>query len=121
MAPLAAQTAVRPIEAPAHTLRELIARHARETPGAPAIGGVAQAPLDYQRRQTLKNAERYITPELKEFEDKVLSANSKALAREKILYDALLDTLIIDLAELQQSAYSLAELDVLQRPVRLGL
>ena len=70
-------------------------------------------PTHFIRRQTLKNAERYITPELKEFEDKVLSANSKALAREKHLYDTLLDTLMTDLAALQQSAYSLAELDVL--------
>ena len=70
-------------------------------------------PAHFIRRQTLKNAERYITPELKEFEDKVLSANSKALAREKHLYDVLLDALLLELAPLQQSAYSLAELDVL--------
>jgi DNA mismatch repair protein MutS len=50
-------------------------------------------PEDYQRRQTLKGAERYITPELKSFEEKVLSARERALAREKALYDALLDTL----------------------------
>jgi len=70
-------------------------------------------PADYIRRQTLKNAERYITPQLKEFEDRVLSANSKALAREKLLYDQLLDSLGDLLAPLQQTAYSLAELDVL--------
>jgi DNA mismatch repair protein MutS len=70
-------------------------------------------PADYIRRQTLKNAERYITPELKLFEEKVLSANSKALAREKHLYDALLETLAADLSALQRSAYALAELDVL--------
>ncbi len=72
-----------------------------------------EVPADYIRRQTLKNAERYITPELKEFEDKVLSANSKALAREKQLYEELLETLAADLIPLQESAWSLAELDVL--------
>jgi DNA mismatch repair protein MutS len=71
-------------------------------------------PVHYMRRQTLKNAERYITPELKEYEDKVLSAGSKALTREKALYDALLETLAADLAALQASAFALAELDVLQ-------
>ncbi|MCB1672165.1 MAG: DNA mismatch repair protein MutS [Pseudomonadales bacterium] len=71
------------------------------------------APADYIRRQTLKNAERFITPELKEFEDKVLSAKSKALAREKQLYDDLLETLAAELAALQTSAAALAELDVL--------
>ncbi|MCP5358060.1 MAG: DNA mismatch repair protein MutS [Pseudomonadales bacterium] len=70
-------------------------------------------PADYIRRQTLKNAERFITPELKEFEDKVLSANSKALSREKALYDALLETLAEDLAPLLGSAAALAELDLL--------
>jgi DNA mismatch repair protein MutS len=72
-----------------------------------------QMPADYQRRQTLKNAERFITPELKLFEDKVLSANSKALAREKALYDALLETVADDLGSLLHSAAALAELDVL--------
>ena len=72
-----------------------------------------QMPADYQRRQTLKNAERFITPELKLFEDKVLSANSKALAREKALYDALLETVADDLGSLLRSAAALAELDVL--------
>lgn len=70
-------------------------------------------PADYQRRQTLKNAERFITPELKTFEDKVLSANAKALAREKALYEALLDTIAEDLIALQKSAAGLSELDVL--------
>ena len=70
-------------------------------------------PADYQRRQTLKNAERFITPELKTFEDKVLSANSKALSREKELYDALLETVAADLNALLLSAAALAELDVL--------
>ncbi|MDO7910846.1 DNA mismatch repair protein MutS [Pseudomonas sp. 22-AL-CL-001] len=72
-----------------------------------------QAPGDYIRRQTLKGAERFITPELKAFEDKALSAKSRALAREKMLYDALLETLIGHLAPLQDTAAALAELDVL--------
>ncbi|WP_296264942.1 DNA mismatch repair protein MutS [Pseudomonas sp. UBA6562] len=72
-----------------------------------------QAPGDYIRRQTLKGAERFITPELKAFEDKALSAKSRALAREKLLYDALLETLIEHLAPLQDSAAALAEVDVL--------
>ncbi len=73
----------------------------------------AQAPVEYQRRQTLKNAERYITPELKTFEDKALSAKSRALAREKLLYEELLTTLNEDLQALQASADAVAELDVL--------
>ena len=72
-----------------------------------------QAPADYIRRQTLKGAERFITPELKEFEDKALSARSRALAREKLLYEQLLDLLNEDLAALQTCAGALAELDVL--------
>ncbi len=72
-----------------------------------------QAPADYIRRQTLKNAERFITPQLKEFEDKVLSAKSKSLAREKQLYEELLEHLVQHLKALQENAYSLAELDVL--------
>ena len=71
------------------------------------------APADYIRRQTLKGAERFITPELKAFEDKALSAKSRALAREKLLYDELLEHLIGHLADLQDSAAALAELDVL--------
>ncbi len=70
-------------------------------------------PAEYIRRQTLKNAERYITPELKEFEDKALSAKSKALAREKQLYDELLELIAAELAPLQESSAALAELDVL--------
>ena len=70
-------------------------------------------PPEYMRRQTLKNAERFITPELKEFEDKVLSAKSKSLSREKQLYTELLDTLAINLSLLQSSAVAIAELDVL--------
>ena len=76
-------------------------------------GQSAQAPADYIRRQTLKGAERFITPELKTFEDKALSARSRALAREKQLYEELLDRLNEDLARLQDSAAGLAELDVL--------
>lgn len=72
-----------------------------------------QAPADYIRRQTLKNAERFITPQLKEFEDKVLSAKSKSLAREKQLYEELLEHLAQHIKALQENAYSLAELDVL--------
>lgn len=72
-----------------------------------------QAPADYQRRQTLKGAERFITPELKSFEDKALSAQSRALAREKQLYEELLEIFIGHLAPLQDSAAALAELDVL--------
>ncbi len=71
------------------------------------------APVDYIRRQTLKNAERFITPELKSFEDKALSARSRALAREKALYDELLERLAEQLAALQDTAQALAELDVL--------
>ncbi|MBD9482181.1 DNA mismatch repair protein MutS [Pseudomonas sp. PDM14] len=71
------------------------------------------APADYIRRQTLKGAERFITPELKEFEDKALSAKSRALAREKLLYDELLELLIGHLGPLQDTAAALAELDVL--------
>jgi len=74
----------------------------------------ADLPAEYVRRQTLKNAERFITPELKEFEDRVLSSQSKALAREKSLYDALLETLCADLAALLRSTEALCELDVLQ-------
>ncbi len=71
------------------------------------------APVDYIRRQTLKNTERFITPELKAFEDKALSGKSRSLAREKSLYDHLLDTLVEQLAPLQECALHLAELDVL--------
>jgi len=70
-------------------------------------------PDDYRRRQTLKNAERYITPELKTFEDKALSANDRALAREKFLYEQLLDQLAPFIPQLQRIAAAIAELDVL--------
>ncbi len=69
-------------------------------------------PADYQRKQTLKAVERYITPALKEHEDKVLSARSRAMQREKILYDDLLEQLLAQLNTLTNSAEGLAELDV---------
>jgi DNA mismatch repair protein MutS len=88
-------------------------------------GQADKAPANYVRRQTLKGAERYITPELKEFEDKVLSARERALGRERILYDSILDELTVGLADLQESASGLAELDVLvcfaDRAVALNL
>ena len=88
-------------------------------------GQAEKAPADYIRRQTLKGAERYITPELKSFEDKVLSARERALAREKLLYDDLLEQLLPHLPALQVSAAALAELDVLanfaERALRLNL
>ncbi|MCS3434044.1 DNA mismatch repair protein MutS [Klebsiella sp. BIGb0407] len=72
-----------------------------------------QVPINYVRRQTLKNAERYIIPELKEYEDKVLTSKGKALALEKQLYEQLFDLLLPHLEALQKSAAALAELDVL--------
>jgi len=84
-----------------------------------------KVPADYIRRQTLKGAERYITPELKAFEDKALSAQERSLARERSLYDALLDKLIERLADLQRTATALSTLDVLanlaERAVSLRL
>ena len=71
-----------------------------------------KVPDDYRRRQTLKNAERYITPELKAFEDKALSAQERALAREKLLYEQLLEDLAPEVPGLQQLARGLAELDL---------
>jgi DNA mismatch repair protein MutS len=70
-------------------------------------------PTDYQRRQTLKSTERYITPELKRFEDQVLSARERALALEKSLYEHLLTTLRASIEALQRMAAALATLDVL--------
>jgi len=88
-------------------------------------GQADKAPVEYVRRQTLKAAERYITPELKEFEDKVLGARERALTREKLLYEGLLDQLHDVLGELQLTASGLAELDVLtcfaERAASLGL
>jgi len=72
-----------------------------------------QAPPEYRRRQTLKNAERFITPELKAFEDKVLSANERALAREKWLYAQVLEALLPHIRSLQSVASAVASLDVL--------
>ena len=84
-----------------------------------------KVPEDYRRRQTLKNAERYITPELKAFEDKALSAQERALAREKLLYDQLLEQLSAEIPSLLSLASALAELDLLatfaERAVTLGL
>ncbi len=71
------------------------------------------APAHFIRRQTLKNVERYITPELKSFEDKVLSSESRALNREKQLFEQLLEKLREDLGSLQSMSAALAELDVL--------
>ncbi|SOD17879.1 DNA mismatch repair protein MutS [Nitrosomonas ureae] len=70
-------------------------------------------PADYRRRQTLKSAERYITPELKTFEGKALSAQDRALAREKYLYDELIEALLQHVDALQKMALSVAEIDVL--------
>ena len=72
-----------------------------------------QAPEHYIRRQTLKNAERYITPELKSFEDKVLSSESRALAREKLLFEMLLDELREDIAQLQMMSSAIAQIDLI--------
>ena len=76
-------------------------------------GQTAKVPDDYRRRQTLKNAERYITPELKAFEDKALSAQDRALAREKQLYDQLLLDLAQFIPSLQSIATAVARIDVL--------
>ncbi len=84
-----------------------------------------RAPEDYVRRQTLKAAERFITPELKRFEDQVLSARERSLAREKALYDQLLERLQLDISALQKSAEALAALDTIanfaERAERLNL
>ncbi len=74
---------------------------------------VEKIPADYRRRQTLKNAERYITPELKSFEDKALSAQERALALEKALYEQVLEALQPHIPVLQRIARGLAELDLL--------
>lgn len=76
-------------------------------------GQVAKVPDDYRRRQTLKNTERYITPELKAFEDKVLSARERALALEKTLYEQLLQDLTVYISQLQLISQNTAQLDVL--------
>lgn len=76
-------------------------------------GQTDKVPVEYRRRQTLKNAERYITPELKEWEDKILSAKERSLAREKWLFDALLEQLTQYAPSLSRCAAALAELDAL--------
>src|SRR5450830_402245 len=76
-------------------------------------GQTDKVPDDYRRRQTLKNAERYITPELKTFEDKALSAQERALSREKFLYEQLLLALAPHIVTLQDIAHALAQLDTL--------
>ena len=73
----------------------------------------SKVPADYQRRQTLKNAERFITPELKAFEDKALSAQDRALAQEKLLYEQVIDQLQLHLEALSALARALASLDAL--------
>lgn len=73
----------------------------------------AKVPDDYRRRQTLKNAERYITPELKAFEDKALSARERALAREKMLFESVLDELAPHIPAFQRAARAIATLDTL--------
>ena len=87
-------------------------------------GQLDKVPLDYQRRQTLKSAERFITPELKTFEDKALSAQERALAREKLLYEQVIDQLQSHLDQLSGLARALASLDALaslaERAATLG-
>jgi DNA mismatch repair protein MutS len=87
-------------------------------------GQLDRVPDDYRRRQTLKNAERFITPELKAFEDKALSAQERALAREKWLYEQLLDQLAAFVPALTTLARALAALDALcalaERSLTLG-
>ncbi len=73
----------------------------------------AKIPDDYRRRQTLKNAERYVTPELKTFEDRALSAQERALARERHLFESLLDELGVAIPALQDAAVAIATIDVL--------
>jgi DNA mismatch repair protein MutS len=84
-------------------------------------GQTDKVPDDYRRRQTLKNAERYITPELKVFEDKALSAQDKALVREKLLYEQLLADLAPHIAVLQTIAQALAQADTLVALTRHAL
>ena len=81
----------------------------------------AKVPDDYRRRQTLKNAERYITPELKAFEDKALSAQDRALAREKLLYESVLTALQADLPQLQRIARAVSHVDLLAALAEVAL
>ncbi len=87
-------------------------------------GQASKVPSDYRRRQTLKNAERFITPELKAFEDKALSAQERSLAREKFLYEQILDALQAYVPALTQLAQAIATLDALaalaERSLTLG-
>jgi len=76
-------------------------------------GQAKHAPTDYTRRQTLKNAERFITPELKSYEDKVLSSQERALARERLLYEEVLGIIACQVSALQHAAQAIAEIDVL--------
>jgi len=84
-------------------------------------GQLGKVPDDYRRRQTLKNAERYITPELKAFEDKALSAQDRALTREKFLYENLLSLLVPWVGNLQTIAQAVAQLDTLAALARHAL
>ncbi len=84
-------------------------------------GQADKVPDDYRRRQTLKNCERYITPELKAFEDKALSAQDRALSREKVLYDELLACLAPHIGQLQTVAQGLAQIDTLVALARHAL
>lgn len=84
-------------------------------------GQTDKVPDDYRRRQTLKNCERYITPELKAFEDKALSAQDRALSREKVLYDELLACLAPHIGQLQTVAQGLAQIDTLVALARHAL
>jgi DNA mismatch repair protein MutS len=85
----------------------------------------ARVPADYHRRQTLKAAERYVTAELREFEEKMAGAEARAVARERLLYDAVLGRIGDELAPLQDCASAIAELDVYcsyaERAESLGL
>jgi DNA mismatch repair protein MutS len=83
-------------------------------------GQLDKVPTHYTRRQTLKNAERFITPELKQFEEKVLSAKERSLALERLLYERLLDELILQLIPLFQMAQAIAHLDVFVTQARLA-
>ncbi|MBK2026802.1 DNA mismatch repair protein MutS [Allofrancisella guangzhouensis] len=84
-----------------------------------------KVPIEYVRRQTLKTSERYITDELKDFENKILSSKEKALAREKLIYENLLQQVLKYYIQIQKSAESIAEIDVLtnfaERAVKLNL
>ncbi len=84
-------------------------------------GQADKVPADYRRRQTLKNAERYITPELKAWEDKVLSARERGLAREKVLFDEVLEQAARHAAALARSAAALARIDALASLARHAL